>query len=101
MTLSYNSPLFFAAFLPLVAIIYQIMPKKYRWAVLLVADYVFFFMWSKFLLAYNVATTFITYLFGRKLGSMLPNKLMNLDEMPMTKNGKIDRNQLKELGGIK
>ena len=32
---------------------------------------------------------------------MLPNKLMNLDEMPMTKNGKIDRNKLKELGGIK
>ena len=32
---------------------------------------------------------------------MLPNKLMNLDKMPMTKNGKIDRNQLKELGGIK
>ena len=32
---------------------------------------------------------------------MLPNKLMKLDEMPMTKNGKIDRRQLKELGGIK
>ena len=31
---------------------------------------------------------------------MLPNKLMSLDEMPMTKNGKIDRNKLKELGGI-
>ena len=70
MTLAYNSPLFFAAFLPLVAIVYQIMPKKYRWAVLLVADYGFFFMWSKFLLVYNIATTFITYLFGRKLGSM-------------------------------
>ena len=71
MTLSYNSPLFYAIFLPIVAVIYQLMPKKYRWAVLLVADYTFFFVWSKFLLAYNVATTFITYLFGRKLGSML------------------------------
>jgi len=32
---------------------------------------------------------------------MLPNKLTQLEEMPMTKNGKIDRNQLKALGGIK
>lgn len=32
---------------------------------------------------------------------MLPNKLTRLEEMPMTKNGKIDRHQLKELGGVK
>jgi acyl-coenzyme A synthetase/AMP-(fatty) acid ligase len=31
---------------------------------------------------------------------MLPNKLTKLDEMPMTKNGKIDRNILKQQGGI-
>jgi len=70
MTIPYNSPLFFAIFLPSVAILYQIMPKKYRWAVLLVADYGFFFVWSKILLLYNVATTFMTYLFARKLSSM-------------------------------
>ena len=32
---------------------------------------------------------------------MIPNKIHPLDEMPLTKNGKIDRNRLKELGGIK
>lgn len=31
---------------------------------------------------------------------MLPNKLTKLEEMPMTKNGKIDRGKLKELGGL-
>jgi D-alanyl-lipoteichoic acid acyltransferase DltB (MBOAT superfamily) len=70
MTLSYNSPLFFAAFLPAVALIYQCMPKKFRWIVLLSADYVFFYFWSKALLLYNIATTFLTYLFARKLSSM-------------------------------
>ena len=70
MTVSYNSPLFFAAFVPIVAVIYQITPKKFRWFVLLIADYAFFFMWSKFLLLYNVATTFMTYLFACKLSSM-------------------------------
>ncbi len=29
---------------------------------------------------------------------MLPNKIKHLEEMPMSKNGKIDRNALKELG---
>ena len=70
MTIPYNSPLFFAIFLPVVAIVYQIMPKKYRWAVLLVADYGFFYVWSKKLLVYNVAATFMTYLFARRLSSM-------------------------------
>lgn len=32
---------------------------------------------------------------------MIPNKMIQVEEMPMTKNGKIDRNKLKELGGIK
>ena len=32
---------------------------------------------------------------------MLPNKIYHVDEMPMTKNGKIDRNVLKEIGGVR
>ena len=31
---------------------------------------------------------------------MIPNKAFELDEMPLNKNGKIDRNALKETGGI-
>ena len=31
---------------------------------------------------------------------MVPNKFFYLEEMPMTKNGKIDRNVLKKTGGI-
>ena len=32
---------------------------------------------------------------------MIPNKVFPLEFMPMTKNGKIDRSSLKEIGGIK
>lgn len=32
---------------------------------------------------------------------MVPNKFFYIDEMPMTKNGKIDRNVLKGIGGVK
>ena len=34
-------------------------------------------------------------------GYMLPNKAFALDAFPMNKNGKVDRNALKKLGGIK
>lgn len=34
-------------------------------------------------------------------GYMLPNKAFALDAFPMNNNGKVDRNALKELGGIK
>ena len=32
---------------------------------------------------------------------MIPNKAIQLEEMPLNKNGKIDRNALKETGGIR
>ena len=31
---------------------------------------------------------------------MIPNKVIMIDEMPMTKNGKIDRNALKQVAGL-
>lgn len=65
--MAYNSYLYFAVFLPVTLIVYQLTPKKYRWITLLAADYVFFFSWSKILLLYQVAGTLITYLFSRWL----------------------------------
>lgn len=70
MSLAYQSPLFYAIFLPVVMVIYQCMPKKYRWLVLLLANYAFFFVWSKGLLLYNIITTLITFFVGMKLGNM-------------------------------
>ena len=70
MTFSYHSPLYFAGFLPLVIVAYQLFPKKYRWIVLLLANYAFFFLWSRWLVVYNILSTVITYVFGRILGNM-------------------------------
>jgi D-alanyl-lipoteichoic acid acyltransferase DltB (MBOAT superfamily) len=68
--LSYNKFTYFLVFLPLVIILYQLMPKKFRWAVLLLASYAFFFSFSRKLVLYNVAASILTYAFGRILGSM-------------------------------
>ena len=70
MTFAYNEPLYFAGFLPAVITAYQFCPKKYRWLVLLLANYAFFFIWSRWLLVYNLISVVITFVFGRILGSM-------------------------------
>ena len=71
MTFAYNEPLYFAGFLPVVVFVYQFCPKKYRWLVLLLANYAFFFIWSRWLLVYNLISVVITFVFGRILSSPL------------------------------
>ena len=60
--LMYSAPLYFIAFLPAVMILYQLCPQKFRKYVLLLANYVFFYTWSKFFLVYQVITMVITYI---------------------------------------
>lgn len=54
-------------FLPIVIVLYQFAPAKLRWLVLLTADYVFFWMVSKWLIIYLIAATLATYGTGRIL----------------------------------
>lgn len=70
MTFAYNEPLYFAGFLPAVVLMYQLCPRKYRWLALLLANYAFFFIWSRWLVVYNLISVLITYVFGRILGNM-------------------------------
>ena len=63
--LMYSAPLYFIAFLPAVIMLYQLCPQKFRKYVLLVANYVFFYTWSKFFLVYQVITMVITYVSAR------------------------------------
>ncbi|MCM1082818.1 MAG: MBOAT family protein [Clostridium sp.] len=58
-------------FLPAVMLLYQLAPEKYRWSVLLAADYVFFWMISKWLILCLLAATVITYTTGRALGFVM------------------------------
>ena len=71
---SYFSFLYVVAFLPLVIVLYSIVPKKGRWAVLLIASYVFFWLFSTKLIVFILASTVVTYLLGRKLESVLAQR---------------------------
>ncbi len=72
--LMYSAPLYFIAFLPAVIILYQLCPQKFRKYILLLANYAFFYIWSKFFLVYQVITMVITYVSSKIIDHTLNKK---------------------------
>lgn len=62
--MSYHLLAYFAIFLPVVILIYQITQQKFRWMILLAADYVFFWMISGKLILYLLFATIMTHYIG-------------------------------------
>lgn len=62
--MTYCSVMFMGVFLPLTIIIYNLLPQKHRWKVLLIASYIFFWSISGKLLVYLIITTFSMHYFG-------------------------------------
>lgn len=65
--MSINS-LYFIAFVAIVCILYFIVPKKAKWVVLLVANYIFYFLSSNKLIVFVLLTTLSIYLAALALG---------------------------------
>ncbi len=68
--MTYCDVSYLAIFLPLTILIYNIIPQKHRWKVLLIASYVFFWSISKKLIVYIIATTILIYYFGLWLSKL-------------------------------
>lgn len=62
--MSYSS-LGFLVFTTIIGIFYFIVPKKYRWAVLLTASLVFYAINSKFLTVFILLSTVVLFVFGK------------------------------------
>ena len=85
----------FLLFAGLVIAAYYLVPKRFQWWVLLIASYVFYLTADVRYLVFIVLTTVTTYIKEKLPRYMVPNVVRQLDEMPFTPNGKIDRNGLK------
>lgn len=72
--LMYSAPLYFIIFLPVVVVLYQLCPQKFRKYILLLANYAFFYIWSKFFLIYQVITMVITYVSSKIIDHTLNKK---------------------------
>ncbi len=62
--MAYHLIAYFAVFLPCIILLYQLTPQKFRWATLLAADYVFFWMISGKLVIYLLFATILTHHIG-------------------------------------
>lgn len=62
--MAYHTTLYLFLFLPAAIIAYQLMPVKYRWYVLLLFSYYFYYCISGTLIIYIMAATITTYLSG-------------------------------------
>ena len=67
--MAYHEALYLAVFLPIVMLLYQVLPQKIRPYLLLLASYVFFWSFSKYLIVYLLATTLVIYGVGLWIGS--------------------------------
>lgn len=65
--MSYFLVTYFVIFLPAVILVYTLTPQRFRWLVLLTADYVFFCMISGVLIVYLLLTTVLTYYIEEKM----------------------------------
>ena len=62
--MSYHLLEYFAIFLPTVILVYQLCPQKFRKGVLLLANYIFFYLISGKLLMYLLGATVFTHYIG-------------------------------------
>ena len=62
--MAYHKPTYLFLFLPILLLIYQIAPRKFRRGVLLGAGYLFFWSISGKLVLYLIGTTIFTHYIG-------------------------------------
>ena len=65
--MNFNS-LAFLIFLPVVLLLYWILPHRFRWVLLLVASYYFYMSWNPWLIFLILATTLVSYLSALFMG---------------------------------
>lgn len=80
--MSYFSPIYFVLFLPVVALIYSVVPKKAKPYILLGSSYVFFWMLSGKLLAYLLFSTASIHHFGLWLDKIQTEKKAAVKLLP-------------------
>lgn len=78
----------FVLFLAAVALLYFVCPLRFRWVVLLVASYVFFWLNSGYLLLVMLATTLVTFLVGLRLGAISSEGKEELAQKRLTRDDK-------------
>lgn len=94
--MTYTGLKFLGIFLPLTVIIYNLLPQKHRWKVLLIASYLFFMSISGKLIIYLLATTGIMYGCGILLNKEQENRNKILKTVEKAQKKEIKNKSLKK-----
>lgn len=94
--MTYCDITFMCLFLPLTIIIYNVLPQRHRWKVLLVASYIFFWSISGKLLIYLLATTLLMHYFGLWITSIQNERDAILKETEKEKKKEVKAKYLKK-----
>lgn len=94
--MTYCDALYVAIFLPLTILIYNIVPQKHRWKVLLVASYIFFWSISEKLIIYLLLSTLSIHHFGLWLKSLQNERNDILKKSEKEKKKEIRKQYLKK-----
>ena len=94
--MTYCDVAYLGLFLPLTMLIYNIMPKKHRPKVLLIASYIFFWSISNKLIVYIILSTFSIHHFGLWLQSLQTERNNLLKEAEKEKKKGIRADYLKK-----
>lgn len=81
--MSFNS-IEFLIFLPIVIVLYWLVPKKVRWVLLLLASYFFYMYWNPMLIVLILFTTLVSYSSGILMDKYKDNKKLKLTLMITT-----------------
>lgn len=94
--MSYWRTSFLIIFLPAVIVLYNIFPKKYRWSVLLLSSYAFFWLVSRKLIIYILVTTLFAYAGGLWLDKIQKKRDLELQSVEKDKKKEIKQKYLKK-----
>lgn len=91
MKLSYFNPVLIFAAIPVLILIYNIVPRKVRRYVMLIANFAFFFYISKYLVIFLILSILSIYFYGLKI-----NKINDEEEKVLETALKEDKKEIKQ-----
>ncbi|MCI6349573.1 MAG: MBOAT family protein [Tenericutes bacterium] len=94
--MQYSDLTYLLLFLPLVIIIYSISPKKYRYIVLLLSSYIFFYSISSYLITYSLISTILIYIITKILSKLKDKEKLLTESLEKEERKIIKKKYLKK-----
>ncbi len=94
--MSYFDVVYFLAFLPIVIIVYSLLPKKIKPLILLIASLVFFFLYSRWLIVFIIISALSIFLAAKKITKIENEKKEAIKDLDVLTKSKVKATYIKK-----